>query len=95
MKELHIKAVELLKRRENFIIATILDKSGSMPRGTGAKMLVLADGSIVGTIGGGQLEANVIHTAVQALTLRQTILQLFHLTSKDTNAINLYAKLFF
>lgn len=43
VKELHIKAIELLKRGENFIIATILNKSGSMPRDTGAKMLVLAD----------------------------------------------------
>lgn len=34
-----------------------------MPSDTGAKMLVLADVSIVGTIGGGHVEANVICAA--------------------------------
>lgn len=52
---------EILKHiKENSAMVTIIDKSGSAPRGTGSKMLVFEDGSIVGTIGGGALEGRAI-----------------------------------
>jgi xanthine dehydrogenase accessory factor len=41
--------LELLEQGENFAVATIFDKSGSAPRAEGAKMVVRADGSIIGT----------------------------------------------
>jgi xanthine dehydrogenase accessory factor len=47
-------------------LATVIAGRGSAPRGAGAKMLVHADGSIVGTIGGGALEHAVIGLAVEA-----------------------------
>ena len=40
------------------MLATVLSKSGSAPCLAGAKMLVRADGSAVGTVGGGVLEAS-------------------------------------
>ena len=36
------------------VMATIVDKKGSAPRGVGAKALFLRDGSFIGTIGGGK-----------------------------------------
>lgn len=48
-------------------VVTVVAVSGSAPREPGAKMLVLADGSIHGTIGGGQLELLAISDARAAL----------------------------
>lgn len=50
-------------------LCTIIQAKGSTPRKAGAKMLVYSDGSFVGTIGGGEIEARVIE---QALTSIQT-----------------------
>lgn len=47
-------------------LATVIAGRGSAPRAAGAKMLVHADGSIVGTIGGGAVEHAVIALAVEA-----------------------------
>ncbi len=44
-------------------IATIVSRKGSAPRDVGTKMLIYADGRIVGTIGGGCVEADVIRQA--------------------------------
>ncbi len=48
-------------------LATIIGVSGSVPRHEGSKLLVYADGSFVGTVGGGALEAQVIKEALAAL----------------------------
>ena len=47
--------------------ATVVDTSRSVPRRAGAKMLVYRDGSISGTVGGGEMEARVVVEAVAAL----------------------------
>ena len=38
------------------VLCSIIASEGSTPRGSGAKMLVMADGSTAGTIGGGAVE---------------------------------------
>ena len=47
--------------------ATVVDTSRSVPRRAGAKMLVFRDGSISGTVGGGEMEARVVAESVAAL----------------------------
>ena len=47
--------------------ATVVDTARSVPRRAGAKMLVFRDGSISGTVGGGEMEARVVAEAVDAL----------------------------
>jgi xanthine dehydrogenase accessory factor len=42
-----------LERGEPAALVTIVSAKGSTPQRVGAKMLVFADGRIVGTIGGG------------------------------------------
>jgi xanthine dehydrogenase accessory factor len=83
MKNLYKEMVELLQKGESFAVATIFDKSGSAPRTEGAKMVVRADGSITGTIGGGSLEASAINLAKEMIPARKTVIQSFSLTSKD------------
>ncbi len=48
--------------------ATVVDTSRSVPRRPGAKMLVFRDGSIAGTVGGGEMEARVVNEAVASLS---------------------------
>ena len=56
-------------KSEPIVIATIVKVNGSAPREIGAKMAVRANGSIIGTIGGGAGEGKVIQ---QALTVFST-----------------------
>lgn len=49
------------------VLAIIVAAFGSTPQKTGAKMLVKADGTTVGTVGGGNIEAQVIRTALKVL----------------------------
>lgn len=50
------------------VVATVTATRGSVPREVGAKMMVAADGSCFGTIGGGAGEAKVIRQALEVLT---------------------------
>ena len=68
MKELLRSICERLSRGEDVVLATILSHEGSTPRTAGSKMLIAGDGSIVGTIGGGLLEAQVMAAAPEART---------------------------
>ncbi len=45
------------------VLATIMSHQGSAPRTSGARMLILPDGSIVATIGGGRYEAEAMEAA--------------------------------
>lgn len=47
------------------ILAVIVKKSGSAPRGPGAWMLVRPDGSTLGTIGGGSVEHQAVSDALE------------------------------
>lgn len=52
-------------------LCIVVNTKGSTPREAGAKMLVYPDGTIFGTIGGGDLEKKVIERALQVLKSRQ------------------------
>ena len=89
MKSLYKDIVELLKKEESFVVATIFDKTGSAPRTAGAKMVVKNDGSIVGTIGGGRLEADAIDLAQKSISLKQTVMKSFDLTHNDVASMDM------
>ena len=61
---------EVLAARETgeaVVLATVIKARGSVPRHSGAKMLVYEDGRIRGTIGGGEMESRVIAAALECL----------------------------
>ncbi len=64
-------------------LATVVSVSGSVPRHAGSKMLVRADGSIVGTVGGGALEQQVIAEALAAIADGQTRMPVYTLNSLE------------
>ena len=49
------------------VVATIIATTRSVPRRPGSKMIVRADGSSLGSIGGGEMEARVVREAGAAL----------------------------
>lgn len=83
MQEIVDKAVELLKNGESFALATIISGKGSTPRHTGTKMLICPDGSFVGTIGGGILEANVQKKAIEIIKDKKGFVYNFTLTNEQ------------
>ena len=58
---------ELEKNNQAGAVCTVVRSHGSTPRRMGSKMLVYADGTFIGTVGGGELESRVIAAAKQAL----------------------------
>lgn len=60
-------------------LCTVTRVQGSVPRHAGSKMLVYADGTLVGTVGGGKLESLVIAAAQAALADGQTRLSSYAL----------------
>ena len=48
--------IETLEQGEPAVLGAIVHSSGSAPRTSGARMLVLADGTLVGSVGGGTVE---------------------------------------
>lgn len=57
----------ICEKNEPMVLATVIRKVGSGPRDAGTKMLVLRDGKILGTAGGGIVEAETIKTARRML----------------------------
>ena len=45
-----------LEAGRSFVISTLLSTKGSMPRHAGARMVLLQDGTFLGTVGGGSIE---------------------------------------
>ena len=58
---------ELTSHNKAGALCTVVRSSGSTPRQAGAKMLVYANGSTMGTVGGGDLENRVINAANAAI----------------------------
>lgn len=72
-----------LLQGQSFVLATIMSGDGSAPRTAGAQMIVNADGSIVGTIGGGLLEAQVLRIAKNVFNSHSVEMREFEFSGKD------------
>jgi xanthine dehydrogenase accessory factor len=63
----HETVAGLLRAGHTVAVATLVGCQGSTPRGFGAKMIVVDDGSTVFSIGGGAFEALIIEDAREAI----------------------------
>ncbi|MEB2311985.1 MAG: XdhC/CoxI family protein [Sorangiineae bacterium] len=61
------------------VLATVVATQGSAPQVVGARLLYRADGTIVGTVGGGRIEALVLERAAAVLGSRESELVKRHL----------------
>jgi xanthine dehydrogenase accessory factor len=82
MNELIAVINDRLARGESLAVATIVTNEGSTPRTAGSKMLVFADGSIAGTVGGGLGEGMVITAAKETLAIGESRLMGIDMTGQ-------------
>ena len=80
-REVFAAVAVALERGEAAALVTIVSTTGSTPQRIGAKMLVFADGRIVGTIGGGCYENDAFGKAREAILTRKP--QLVHYELDD------------
>ena len=65
--EIYEHILDLRKRGRQAVLVTVVEKEGSAPAPPGAKLLVCADGTTVGTVGGGGLEQAAVSQAAELL----------------------------
>jgi xanthine dehydrogenase accessory factor len=86
VKNFFAEIAELLATGESVAVATIARGRGSAPRSRGTRCGVRADGSVVGTIGGGLLEARTQQIGREALVEQRVRLLELRLDSQDLAA---------
>ena len=80
MKDVFEAALRAESEGDAAALVTVVATEGSTPQKAGAKMVVYADGRIVGTIGGGCVEAEMIRRARRAVETRKAQLASYDLT---------------
>lgn len=67
------------------VLATIISRKGSAPRSVGTKMLILEDGTAIGTIGGGCAESDIMQKALLMMRMDTPALQIcpVNMTSEE------------
>jgi xanthine dehydrogenase accessory factor len=81
--QIYEEALRLNRLGRTSAIATIVECRGSSPQKQGAKMLVRDDGSVMGTLGGGCLEADVVQAALMAMQDGGPMTLPFELTERE------------
>ena len=80
MREVLQAALEAERNDEPAALVTVVTTQGSTPQKAGAKMLVFGDGRLVGTIGGGCVEAEMVWRARKVLETHRAQLASYDLT---------------
>ena len=81
--QIYEEALRLKRLARISAIATIVECRGSSPQKQGAKMLVRDDGTIMGTLGGGCLEADVVQAAIMTMRDEEPRTLPFSLTEQE------------
>ncbi len=74
---------EVERQNQAAALCIVVRSQGATPRHAASKMLVYPDGSILGTVGGGEMERRVIAEAVQALQDGRPRLLEYNLSDPD------------
>jgi xanthine dehydrogenase accessory factor len=81
--DIYEELLRLKKEGRATAVATIVECSGSSPQKEGSKILVRDDGTTVGTLGGGCLEAEVVQAALMVMKDERTMTLPFELTERQ------------
>lgn len=79
----------VLDRGRGFVLATVVSTSSSAPRPVGTQMAVLDDGTAVGSLSGGCVEADVHARAVEVAATGRPLLQDYGYSDADALAVGL------
>jgi xanthine dehydrogenase accessory factor len=83
MEDIYSEIVGALGRKEKLALATLITRVGSAPRAVGAKYLVKEDGTSLGSIGGGCVEAEVWQGAKEVVRKGKGGVLHFELTAEQ------------
>lgn len=83
MNDIFESVIDVLRKGEDAVFCGIVESSGSAPRTSGARMLVLSGGSIFGSVGGGAVEGACQAKAEQMLQGNE----IHHFLSFDLNSV--------
>lgn len=89
MKDMTRSIIRRIERGEHVVLCTILASSGSAPRGAGARMAVFADGTTMGTVGGGEVEFLATQEALEVIRTGNTTLRSFDLAPAQVASIGM------
>ena len=85
-KEAFLEIAELLGAGKRMVLAVIIRRTGSAPRAVGSQCIILEDGRLLGTIGGGLLEHRVLQGAKDVFLRGQPLVLPLYLSGKDAEA---------
>ena len=78
---------EAIQQQQPAVLATVIEIRGASPAKVGAQIVLLADGTTVGTAGGGKLEASILTDAQEAQSSGQPRLTHYVLAEEGQDAI--------
>ena len=87
--DLYRRMAEFSESGTPFVLATITRSAGSSPRKAGTKMIVLAGGTTIDTIGGGTLERQVIADALECLHAGESRVKEYELRPTGDHALGM------
>ena len=79
--EIYIEMKRRLDQGDRAAMATVVKTRGSTPQQVGAKLVIFDDGSFIGTVGGGCVEADIWAEAREVLRTGKT--DIFHFNLND------------
>ena len=82
-KNIYPEVLRRLERQEPFVLATIVEAEGATPQVPGASALFGGRGLLLGTLGGGMLEADAEKRALLCLKNRKSLCYRFELQGED------------
>jgi xanthine/CO dehydrogenase XdhC/CoxF family maturation factor len=89
LDRIRLALVETAERGEAAVLATVMGVDGSTYRGAGARMVVRADGSTVGAVSGGCLEADIVARAAEVLATGRSELAHYDTRESDDGVLGL------
>ncbi len=87
MLEIYQEILNAITKGETVVVATVISSQGSTPRRTGTKMLIRKDRTLVGTIGGGFVESQVIERANEVMKSGKSEIMHFDLSATGKEAL--------
>jgi len=79
----------ICNRKEPMVLATIIEKHGSSPRGVGTKMLIYENKEFIGTIGGGSIENAVYEKALELIKKEESFAEEYDLSNSAASKLGM------
>lgn len=95
MTDILFQLADLKSKGKPFVLCIIVKTEGSTPRKEGAKMVVFADGTSVGTVGGGTIELQSIKKALEVLKTGKPAKESYELEEDLSMRCGGYAEVYF